>query len=180
MSRSVLDNPATIERFYDGLRLGLTEKDAANRAGISAAVIDKWKAEGRTARQRGGKLTQRERQAIELVQNIESTVSDMKAQLHAVILRAAPTTWQAAAWLLERRWPAEYSRLRVEHTGPDGGPIPVDVQVSVRQQLTRRIDDMAERLVPAPPAELPAGPGGGHQNGANGHSNGANGNGHTA
>jgi hypothetical protein len=36
-----------------------------------------------------------------------------------------PGSWQPAAWWLERRIPAKYAR-RVELSGPEGGPIPVE------------------------------------------------------
>jgi len=39
------------------------------------------------------------------------------------IEKAANENWQAAAWKLERRYPGDYGRTRVEHTGEGGGPI---------------------------------------------------------
>jgi hypothetical protein len=41
-----------------------------------------------------------------------------------VIKEAGPKNWQAAAWWLERTQPRDYGRQqRIEHSGPDGGPI---------------------------------------------------------
>lgn len=41
-----------------------------------------------------------------------------------VIRSAGNRNWQAHAWWLERAHPAEYGRQqRIEHSGPDGGPI---------------------------------------------------------
>jgi transposase len=37
---------------------------------------------------------------------------------------AQDKSWQAKAWILERRWPKEFGRREsVEMSGPDGGPI---------------------------------------------------------
>jgi hypothetical protein len=42
-----------------------------------------------------------------------------KAKMVTLISAAAPTNWNAAAWLLERRWPEEFGRQRLEteHSG---------------------------------------------------------------
>jgi hypothetical protein len=47
----------------------------------------------------------------------------------AIIQKAADTTWQAAAWWLERKHKADWSS-RVEQTGADGSPVKVIVEYS--------------------------------------------------
>lgn len=43
---------------------------------------------------------------------------------------ASDESWQASAWLLERRFPDEYGRRApVEVTGKDGGPVKLDEAV---------------------------------------------------
>lgn len=47
----------------------------------------------------------------------------------------------AAQWLLERRYPEEWGRRRLEVTGPDGGPVitsPADVAADMRAFLEER------------------------------------------
>ena len=39
---------------------------------------------------------------------------------------ASETVWQASAWLLERRFPDDYGRNKVEVTGKDGGAVEVE------------------------------------------------------
>ena len=40
--------------------------------------------------------------------------------------RTTPPQWQADAWYLERKYPERWAlRARLEHSGPDGGPIDV-------------------------------------------------------
>ena len=52
--------------------------------------------------------------------------------------------WQAAAWLLERRWPEKFGRQRHEITGADGGP--VEVQTDEAQKVKDRLNKIADRL----------------------------------
>jgi len=45
------------------------------------------------------------------------------------ISAAAPKNWNAAAWLLERKFPEEFGRHRLEITGENGAQIQVGVDV---------------------------------------------------
>jgi len=50
-----------------------------------------------------------------------------------VIRNASRDTWQAAAWWLERTFPDRWGRrdrMAVEHSGRDGGPIEVGMDLS--------------------------------------------------
>lgn len=47
------------------------------------------------------------------------------------ISAAAVSTWQASAWLLERRYPDEYGRNRLEITGKDGEPVQTESAVKI-------------------------------------------------
>lgn len=48
-----------------------------------------------------------------------------------VIEDATADTWTAAAWLLERRFPDEYGRNRLEITGKDGEPVKTESAVKI-------------------------------------------------
>lgn len=52
---------------------------------------------------------------------------------------------QAIAWYLERSFPERYGK-RLEIGGPDQGPIPVEVEVSARDSLRKRLSQVAGRL----------------------------------
>lgn len=47
------------------------------------------------------------------------------------IERASEETWTAAAWLLERRFPDEFGRNRLEITGKDGEPVQTESTVKI-------------------------------------------------
>ena len=48
-----------------------------------------------------------------------------------VIQKATAESWSAAAWLLERRFPDEYGRNRLEITGKDGEPVQTESAVKI-------------------------------------------------
>jgi hypothetical protein len=90
------------------IKLGETYKGAAMAAGISERTFYEW----------------REKHP-RFLQAIEKATSEMRRANIEYIAKKAPTTWQAAAWLLERRFPNEFGRRSVEVSGPDGGAIPI-------------------------------------------------------
>ena len=47
------------------------------------------------------------------------------------IKAASESTWQASAFLLERRFPDEYGRNRLEITGKDGEPVQTESAVKI-------------------------------------------------
>lgn len=50
--------------------------------------------------------------------------AEAEARNVAIVQRAAGTDWRAATWYLERSFPTRYGRRdRIEHSGPEGGPI---------------------------------------------------------
>lgn len=66
--------------------------------------------------------------------------SEVRALTH-IQQAALDGTWQAAAWFLERSHPQRWGRRRMEHVGPDGGPVQVDVSV---EALNDRLEALLE------------------------------------
>lgn len=63
---------------------------------------------------------------------LKQAEAEAEAAMVSLVRKAAPTTWQAAAWWLERKLPADWSlKNRHEHSGPGGGPIPHQFDLTV-------------------------------------------------
>jgi hypothetical protein len=64
------------------------------------------------------------------------------ARIHA----ASQTAWQAAAWLLERRFPEKWgARHRLEHTGRDGGPVKTEQKTTITIEQAGEIVRLAQQ-----------------------------------
>lgn len=108
----------------------------------------------RVARERRMKIPARAARAdvLELVvasdapyREFREAIKGAEAQAEAaavvVIREAMPTSWQAAAWYLERRYPDRYARReRTEVSGPGGGPL------RISSLTDEELDDAITRL----------------------------------
>lgn len=157
-------------------------------------------------KRRNDELTEHERECAQLAARMERAESDAKLMLlghlgrlaHGNVERVetkvkvgpngvAETTTttmrggpdgRALTWLLERRWPDDYGRSRLELTGPEGGPIVVEAQ-SAADRLRTLIADVRRSKAETEPDAMAAHSTGngaspnGHEppsaNGANGH-----------
>jgi hypothetical protein len=109
----------TQDAICRALANGNTRADAATLAGVVQATLYRWLAEGR--KQESGEF----RDLLEAVKRAESQAVDANVK-H--IKRAASKQWQAAAWWLERRRPKQFGRReRLEHTGPNGAPLRIEI-----------------------------------------------------
>lgn len=53
-------------------------------------------------------------------------------EVRTVSSQQLPGDWRAAAWWLEKSFPQRWgNRTRLEHSGPDGGPIPTGVVITM-------------------------------------------------
>jgi hypothetical protein len=102
--------PATVEKITNALRGGNTRRASCAAAGISQDTLANWL---------------REHSAFS--DAIEKAEGEAELRNLAVIQDATKTTWQAAAWWLERKHKADWSS-RVEQTGADGSPVKVIVE----------------------------------------------------
>lgn len=102
-----------VDIICDAIADGLTMERAAECAGISVTTIYNWK-------KRGEKGEEPYEEFLQAIKGAE--VEAERALLKE--LRPGQQGWQAKAWLLERRHPERWRATnKLEHTGPEGGPI---------------------------------------------------------
>ncbi len=111
-------SPEVRTAILQALRAGNIIEHAANYAGIHKDTFFEWAKLGRkNPESEYGKFIQECDIAIGF-----SAVRDMKVIDDA----AQDGTWTAAAWKLERRFPELFgTRTKLEHSGPEGGYIPL-------------------------------------------------------
>ncbi|MEI7931414.1 MAG: hypothetical protein WCH97_07830 [Actinomycetes bacterium] len=87
---------------------------AARYAGLSPRTLHNYLASGRSAEARadtGEKLDDKDQQFLHFLHSVKKALADQQLDCLAVIQEAAGKgTWQAAAWLLERRTPAQWAK----------------------------------------------------------------------
>ncbi len=93
--------PEVQARVVTAISGGNTRETAASYAGIRRATLFEWLARGRAAR--SGLFR-------DFADAIEKAEADASVTSVGLIRRAAQTSWQAAAWWLERRYPDEWGR----------------------------------------------------------------------
>lgn len=98
MARPTKRTPEVETAILNALRVGNTRTDAALAAGISLGTLSTWCA-----------------RYPEFLADVEKAEADARLRFVGIIATAAKTSWQAAAWFLERRMPQQWGRReRVE------------------------------------------------------------------
>ena len=81
------------EKILEALRAGNYLETAAAYAAISYQTLNEWR-----------------KTFPEFSEAVEKARADAEARMVAVIMKAAPSSWQAAAWWLKRSFPDRYGR----------------------------------------------------------------------
>lgn len=118
-------------RIRESLKQGNPLSVVAAQAGISRRTFYNYLEKGRKARalrERGDEdtdaLTPWDDTYIELANMVDSLEADIQQMLYERIRDAGEDTWTANAWILERRWPEEWSKEhRHKVVGERGGPV---------------------------------------------------------
>jgi hypothetical protein len=135
------------ERILEAIKAGNYNETAAKYAGIAVSTFYGWMERGRRERDRiaalGGEPDAKEVTFLDFMEAVEKAEAESEVRDVAIIARAAATgTWQAAAWRLERKHPRKYGRFdRSEVSGPEGGPVRIDVST---EDLERKINRILE------------------------------------
>lgn len=98
-----------------------------------------------------GEPTEYELLCLELVDTVERSEGLAEYSAVQVIQQAAKDgSWQAAAWMLERRYPDDYARTtKQRHAGHDGKAVTISVQDFQRhkEQAAREVDDLESAIL---------------------------------
>ena len=99
-------NPEIVKEICDHVFNGATQRDAALMSDITEETFYTWLKEH-----------------PEFSESVKKAHAKYKEQLVSRVKKASDKSWQAAAWILERRYKEDYA-LRQEITGKDGEPLP--------------------------------------------------------
>lgn len=137
MARPLKMTPERVHAVLDGLRLGLSRTIAANAVGISKSTIANWAV-----------------RSADFRQQLDQAEAEAERMLMGLIVGAAakklPTSWQAAAWILERTRPERYGqrsrmdmsldvRQAAEESAAELGVDPELVISAMEEELRKRI-----------------------------------------
>lgn len=123
MGRPSKLTPERQKRIVDAIRAGNYVETAAEYAGIGKTTFYRWMEQGEQA---SHGIYREFRDAVMRAR------AEAEARSVALIQKAAPDDWRAAAWWLERAFPDRWGpRQKLEHSGPEGGPIPAEVRVTL-------------------------------------------------
>jgi hypothetical protein len=112
-----------------------TQAMAAHRAGITEKTFYNYMNKGKEIMARREEDPSYQMSAwddyyVAFVQAVQDAEDEIKRRHLENIEQHSITKWQASAWILERRWPEEFSlRTEVKHTGASGGPVEFTVDI---------------------------------------------------
>jgi hypothetical protein len=159
----------TMEMIQDAalaISKGCTVKDASALIGIPERTWFRWRARGdrllryiEDCEERGEVPSLREDDElyIEFNDQITMALPYRKLELRQIIEKAADKNWTAAAWMLERQYPDEYSRqVKVEHSWENELiPLIQGGDVTFEMIMEKTDEQTARRLFVAAGKEIP-------------------------
>lgn len=126
--RPTKKTPEVIQAIYEALLAGGTLTDSAKAAGVGRKTVYDWMA-----------------QDAEFAEKVEEAKLERRKLYLTKIQEAAEKgTWQAAAWILERTMPDEFSRNAKVNVSQNG-PVVVEQKVTVNED-PKRLSDVLARL----------------------------------
>lgn len=145
--RHTLLNDTRKEAIATMLRAGAYVDDACRAVGIHRATFYNWMQRGNIQRERlnaGLDVEENETQYLDFLDTVEEADAEgIISHVMNIDNSAKNGTWQASAWILERKQPKKWGRYdRTEITGADGGPIQINVST---EELERKVNRILER-----------------------------------
>jgi hypothetical protein len=145
--RRTLLNDTRTEAIATMLRAGAYIDDACRAVGISDRTFYNWMQRGQAQDEREAANLPTEPgeepflQFFHLIKQADS--EGIISHVLNIDNAAKNGTWQASAWILERKQPKKWGRYdRTEITGADGGPIQINVST---EELERKINRILKR-----------------------------------
>ncbi len=109
--------PLIVDRLVDALRKGHAHAVAARLAGVGPTTFQTWLAQGQVTPANPNPAPA----FRDFRDRIKSAEAEAEDRLLGIVLAAAPTSWQAAMTILERRWPARWRRTEGVTPTDDAG-----------------------------------------------------------
>jgi hypothetical protein len=107
--RKTLYTPERVEALIKALEAGLPHSQACDIVGLGHRTFYAWKAS-----------------KPEFASEVARAEAKVVVDLLGIINRASEQHWQAAAWILERRWPERWGRRVIQH---DNSAAPMKIEV---------------------------------------------------
>lgn len=147
--RPSLLNEQRQEAIAAMLRSGAYIDDACKSVGIAPSTFYNWLNRGNTQRERQGaglEVEEDERPFLEFLETVEMADAEgIISHVMNIDSAAKNGTWQASAWILERKQPRKWGRFdRTELSGPEGGPIEINVSTEELERKVMRILETRE------------------------------------
>jgi len=150
------------------IRNGNYEIAACRAVGVAGSTYGLWKKRGREDREKAQakgidvlEISDEEKSTYwNFLDDIQRALGEAEVKFQHIISEAALKSWQAAAWMLERKYPDRWGRRdRMEHTGRDGGPIEVAraAVVDMSDEELRAIVNVQRRISGYPDIDSPGG-----------------------
>lgn len=131
MGRPCKLTPEVRKKVCAALAAGNTRECAAGLAGVGAATLYSWLAQGRKVGR--GRFW-------EFLEAVKKAEAEAEARCVRVVREAMPESWQAAAWWLERRRKKRFGKAAtVEVKGDRKKPVQIETKATV---------DVGDRLAP--------------------------------
>ena len=131
MGRPSKYSPERVEAILTALRAGNTRRASAGYAGVAIDTLGAWID-----------------RYPDFSASVEKAEADAEVGMVANIKKAVTDgTWTAAAWWLERRRHRDWGRVeRIEHSGPEGQPVQVELALQrLSTEELIQLDDLARR-----------------------------------
>lgn len=132
MARPTKLTPDVQKRLVDAVQYGATYEFACLYGGIGYSTFREWMLHGESDEADG-----RDTPFTEFLEAIKRAEGTAVVKWLLLIETAAEEHWQAAAWKLERRYPAVFGRKVLDISGLEQ-PIPTDRDASKLEDLRER------------------------------------------